>query len=464
MTDFVNFLSWKLGGAVTLAAGAVMVCGLACVGGYLLHRGRHGDNRKIPWKRYIGVTALCGYLAVLFYATLLRGDSGFHQSNFHLFRAWREAWNSFSAKNWLNVLLNVALFLPLGILPPLLSRRFRRWYWTIPLGLLLSAAIETVQYTLALGLADVDDVFCNTLGAALGYCLAMGGLALLRRADRRYAWAMSVPVLFCVGLASACLIYVLRPYGNLSLAASYRAAVGNCSWELAWMPDSSPCTATVYRAKGLDRTEADAFARTFFTGVGGELQDITYYDDSAYYADHRSPGRFLFVNFQDGGFTYSAMEARELPWAEYPEETARTALEFYGILAPDHAAFTYEGDGWHSFTLKQAVTETGMYDGQLRCRMNEAGQVREIEQFLHHYAACGEEAILSEQEALVNLQSGWFQEPYSFSFDPPAALQVHGVDLEYRIDTKGFYQPVYVFQVSVDGALLPGGLLIPALG
>ena len=158
------------------------------------------------------------------------------------------------------------------------------------------------------------------------------------------------------------------------------------------------------------------------------------------------------------------MEARDFPWAEHSEETARTALEFYGISAPDHAAFTYEGDGWHSFTLKQAVTETGMYDGQLRCRMNEAGQIGEIEQFLHHYAACGEVSILSEEEALSKLQSGWFQEPYSFSFHPPTVLQVHGVDLEYRIDTKGFYQPVYVFRVSVDGAPMPGGLLIPALG
>ena len=463
MTDFVNYLSWKLGGAAALAAGAVIVCGLICLGVYLLLRGRHGHGSQFPWSRCLCLTALCGYLAVLFYATLLRNDGGFSQTNFHLFRAWREAWNSFSAKNWLNVLLNVALFLPLGVLLPLLSRRFRRWYWTIPLGLLISAAIETVQYTLALGLADVDDVFCNTLGTALGYCLLMGGLALLRRADRRYGWAMTVPAVFCAGLAAAGLIYTLQPYGNLSLAASYRAAIGSCGWELAWEPDASPCTAPVYRAEGLDRTEADAFARTFFADVGGELQDSTYYDDSAYYADHRSPGHFLFVNNQDGGFTYSAMAAKDLPWAEHPEASVRTALSQCGISIPDHAAFAYEGDGWHSFGLKQAVTETGMYDGQLRCRMNEAGQIGEIEQFLHHYAACGEVSILSEEEALTKLRSGWFQEPYSFSVNPPAVLQVHGVDLEYRIDTKGFYQPVYVFRVSVDGAPMPGGLLIPAL-
>ena len=36
---------------------------------------------------------------------------------------------------------------------------------------LLSASLEMLQWTTGLGVADVDDVLCNTLGAFLGWLL-----------------------------------------------------------------------------------------------------------------------------------------------------------------------------------------------------------------------------------------------------------------------------------------------------
>lgn len=64
---------------------------------------------------------------------------------------------------------NVALFVPLGMLLPFLSRR-----WSLPrvllLALVLSALLEVCQYVLNRGrLADIDDVMLNALGAVLGW-------------------------------------------------------------------------------------------------------------------------------------------------------------------------------------------------------------------------------------------------------------------------------------------------------
>jgi glycopeptide antibiotics resistance protein len=68
---------------------------------------------------------------------------------------------------------NVALFVPLGMLLPFLSRR-----WSLPrvviLAVVLSTLFEVSQYVLNRGrLADIDDVMLNVLGAALGW-LAWG--------------------------------------------------------------------------------------------------------------------------------------------------------------------------------------------------------------------------------------------------------------------------------------------------
>jgi glycopeptide antibiotics resistance protein len=65
---------------------------------------------------------------------------------------------------------NVALFLPLGFLLPLLAPRLDRPGRTVAAGFLLSVAIELSQVAFpGVRRADVNDVLMNTLGTALGF-------------------------------------------------------------------------------------------------------------------------------------------------------------------------------------------------------------------------------------------------------------------------------------------------------
>ena len=70
------------------------------------------------------------------------------------------------------MLMNVFLFFPLGLtLSNALPRRWHRWLrisLTTLVGCAFSAGIEYAQYRYALGMAEVDDVICNTLGAFIG--------------------------------------------------------------------------------------------------------------------------------------------------------------------------------------------------------------------------------------------------------------------------------------------------------
>ena len=73
----------------------------------------------------------------------------------------------------MNTLGNIALFLPLGILLPLLSNRFRSLSRVLLVALCLSLSIETTQFVLRFvgnpRAVDIDDVILNTLGACLGF-------------------------------------------------------------------------------------------------------------------------------------------------------------------------------------------------------------------------------------------------------------------------------------------------------
>ena len=108
--------------------------------------------------------------AVILYATLFsraEGSGGLILTPFAALTAARQ-----QPELYREMLMNVFLFFPLGLtLSNALPRRWnyrRRIGVTVLAGCLLSAGIEYAQYRFALGLAETDDVICNTLGALLG--------------------------------------------------------------------------------------------------------------------------------------------------------------------------------------------------------------------------------------------------------------------------------------------------------
>ena len=82
------------------------------------------------------------------------------------------------------VVANVAMFVPLGLLLATSARVSRPWL-AVAVGLALSAAIETVQIALPGRHPTVQDVVANTAGAALGAAAVVAVRALRRRRARR---------------------------------------------------------------------------------------------------------------------------------------------------------------------------------------------------------------------------------------------------------------------------------------
>jgi glycopeptide antibiotics resistance protein len=70
-----------------------------------------------------------------------------------------------------NILGNVYLFIPLGLLLPLVYRKANNIWIILFLSLILSIFFEATQYALASGSSDIDDVILNTLGGISGLLL-----------------------------------------------------------------------------------------------------------------------------------------------------------------------------------------------------------------------------------------------------------------------------------------------------
>lgn len=63
---------------------------------------------------------------------------------------------------------NIGWFVPFGFLLPIILKR-KSLLTTIIAGLMFSFFIETMQFIFYKGVAELDDLILNTLGAAIGY-------------------------------------------------------------------------------------------------------------------------------------------------------------------------------------------------------------------------------------------------------------------------------------------------------
>ncbi len=68
----------------------------------------------------------------------------------------------------LNLLGNVAAFIPFGLFAPVLIKREARLWQTAFFTMLLSLIIECIQLVTKVGSFDVDDIILNTLGGIIG--------------------------------------------------------------------------------------------------------------------------------------------------------------------------------------------------------------------------------------------------------------------------------------------------------
>lgn len=469
MYEYIEYVLWELQRSFTLVflAGIAAVAVLAAA--YLIHKRKYKGKKKFPWGKALLWLMFVGYIAIVVSATILRGTGGYREWNLHLFRAWREAWNNYSVKNWANVLLNVAMFAPLGFLLPLLGKKFRKWYLTIPAGFAVSLGIELLQLAIGRGICDVDDLFANTLGALIGYFVIMTVLAFFREKGKRLRTGLVYGCLSLASIMAICsifIVYELKEYGNLPMAAAYTNNTGGTQWTLDCELPVLEAELPVYKTQTRSIEECDAFADEFKKIVGTEYTTISYYQEAAYYMDQsgdENGTHFLFVSYLDPSYEYSYGIGDNPVWADGDRETIEAALSHLPVFIPEYAEFTVEGDGWHSFTADQHIDGAVMVDGVLRCRYAEDGTIRELENDLLSYTYHDVVAVISPEEACERLRAGKFYDTGFFENKAPTAVTIISCVLEYEIDTKGFYQPVYYFEVASSDGSYADRIMIPAM-
>lgn len=81
----------------------------------------------------------------------------------------------------INLVGNFAMFIPTGVMTPMIYKNINSFQKVVLTGFLLSLGIEIIQLPFAVRASDVDDLILNTLGCMAGY----GIYALIKKIGKR---------------------------------------------------------------------------------------------------------------------------------------------------------------------------------------------------------------------------------------------------------------------------------------
>lgn len=420
------------------------------------------------------ISWLLSYFYVVYFVTLNRAENT-TLPNFNLFKTYIECWNNMSVHSVLQILLNIAMLIPLGFFLPLFFVYFRKFHRCVIASATVTLVIELIQLIFKKGFFDVDDIFNNTLGAILGWCVTMFLLSLLNknRSFLIYTKYAVVPIAFVLSIIIVLSAYYFKDLGNLPVEYSIKYRTDNLQFELNCNLSETKNHVNIYKANSYSINKCDEWAKALYNSLGYSFDDVNtyYYRNENWY---RNKNIYVTFNLRDGSFSYSETgrdrydqekiatapispdgslaitdDMLLIPFAEVEKEVLIHKLNDLFINVPEEAAFIQEGVGKYTFVADKVEYNGGMYHGILYCEYYSDNTIKYIDNTLvdyEYYKSC---EIISEKEAYDRLLSGHFNPPVILS--ETSLVEVASITLDYSLDTKGFLQPIYKFSVFVDG-------------
>lgn len=458
LSDILNlFRDYLVLGIVLMVVAALVIA----VGYFGVYKKLCKGKREIKFVRLFWWIMLIFYLFVVFSITLFRSSVFQNGQIISFFYSYKVAWISASEVAWRNIILNILMFVPLGFWLPVGKERFRVFWKTYLVGFLLTVGIESLQLILSLGLFEVADLFNNTMGTMIGYGLykiVEYFVLLFKKKKTKFSRMIvgQIPLVLIMCMFTGIFwAYQKQELGNLSIECISPYPKG--MFEIVTNEEYSEEieTAVVYQTNTLTAEETESLARSFFENLGTALDESRndIYENTAFYWSEE--GYQITISYKGGTYDLKDFnilfpeEGKEEPQQiiDATEEEIIQALAGYGIVLPEGAIFSYSSETGYTFTVERIEWNGAIYDGQLTCDYHDNGKFSKITNEIKQFDVYKKFEICSEKEAYKQILEGNF----TGRVNPGDKIELGQVSLGYMLDTKGFYQPVYDFEISVNG-------------
>lgn len=424
---------------------------------YLIYIFKSKKYQQTPLdiKKLIYRGLLIGYILVVIIATLGRPSYSFDmKASTELFSSYRLAINHFDMREWRNIILNICMFIPLGFLLPLVSSKMKHWWMTYIAGILLTLCIELTQLLTNRGIFEIDDILNNALGCMIGFGLYSLGRYIYQKYKKHqtnmiHTLLTQIPLLLTIIAFSTIFIsYSKQELGNLQ--QNYYKTVDMSHIEVTSLVPLSDETSLqdVYKTKQYTQDECYDIIQPFFNKYGLTIDDTQtdIYDETIYFY---SQNREILANIDYSGGTFHLWYTNEsdTPQDNLTEQEVKDIIQKEGIQIPQQATFTSLDDGQYIFEV-QDIVDHQYLNGSISCQINANKSFISLGYDLKTYDSYKQFPIISQQQAFELIKDGKFNQDWMMSLDQE--IVIHSANLIYAEDSKGFYQPVYLFGIEND--------------
>ncbi|MGC6585865.1 VanZ family protein [Paenibacillus sp. Dod16] len=424
---------------------------------YLYYRKQQSEGKpRIHMKKLFLGALFIGYVVFVLELTMLgRGHSHFLQMNLHPFSDYIEAWNKYSLRDLQNGIFNIIMFIPMGILLPFISRKFKAFKWLLLVVVGSTLFIETYQTLSGAGLFELADIMNNTLGGIFGYQLYRLAASIInnkRVKMKSLLGNLAIPLIMGLFFVGMHIVYSQQEFGNLAINSYTQWNMTDVEVTTSLQLSSAPVVAPVYKKI----TQRDSVEALLQQKLGLSVLKLKERGgDREVLMEDKSGTSYTFYQSQEGN--WSLTENNYIPdRASFADQEpllskAKIMMADLGIL-PQEADVTALEDGEFQWTLtdKAGLTES-YWTGELLLGLKQDGSIYSINNGIQENRFIKEVDILSPAEVYERIKDGEFPQikrnailkPDQLVIKKGDQLDITGIELTFIYDTKGFYQPVY---------------------
>ena len=414
-----------------------------------------------------------GYIVIIIGATFLSRtqDSITYNEGFHfsLFSSYREAYHNIDA-NWMkdtlfrNLILNIMLFIPVGFLIPFYSDKLKKMYRVVLIGFLATVTIELTQHFNDYGVFEIDDVFNNTLGTLLGYCYFMIFYKLKNKESWKKIIGYIIPFILTISAFIGIYItYQVQEFGTFTFEHNYKINMNNVNVQSEIELSKERSNKSVYHIKTLSKEETRPIAENLFKKLDKKIDEdetivqqthVTYWTPGRHGDENVDTVYHITINYIGGSYSWHGgenvkFENGEVKFLSKIKDASRDEIENallkYGIQVPENATFELNKKDQYVFSVDMQEQGDKLIDGKIKCEYYENKLLTSVYNEILTYNKVSEKEIMSEEEAYQEILEGKFK-----SWEEVKSVSIKNVELEYMLDSKGYYVPVYHFETLVN--------------
>lgn len=315
-------------------------------------------------------------------------------------------------------------------------------------------------------------------GCAIGYCVFIICKSLWTKKNRKMIILYVLPIIVTVSVfLGIYIIYINQELGNLPFEYNYKINMKNIDIESKINFSDDISKQNIYYTKILKEDETKEIAKKLFENLSADIDERRtniYEDEAIYYSNayhsiwvYYKGGTYNYTNFEiysqksfnetctDEDNLYNEGVAIETANSDLKikgasKEEIENALQKLGIEIPENAEFEEVTDGEYVFSINMEIQGNSLVDGKISLSYYKNEIISNLQNNLIKYDIINQKEIISEAQAYQEILEGKFQ--YNiYNIEKLESIVIENVQLQYAIDSKGYYVPTYVFGVKMNG-------------